>query len=61
MVICPNILNVSTRKLKNIFKLNHPYDANNIKIAIESGKVNNAVIVGGGLIGLEVAEDSNGG
>lgn len=56
MVICPNILNVSTRKLKNIFKLNHPYDANNIKIAIESGKVKNAVIVGGGLIGLEVAE-----
>lgn len=41
---------------KNVFKLNHPYDAENIKKAVEKGDVKSAVIVGGGLIGLEVTE-----
>lgn len=41
--------------LKNVFRLNHPYDAEGIRNAVTDG-CKNAVIVGAGLIGLEVAE-----
>lgn len=44
------------KDLNNVYKLNHPYDAEAIKRAVDSGTIKNAVIVGGGLIGLEVAE-----
>ncbi|QNB46101.1 pyridine nucleotide-disulfide oxidoreductase [Thermanaerosceptrum fracticalcis] len=44
------------KNLNNVYKLNHPYDAEGIKKAVGTGKIKNAVIVGGGLIGLEVAE-----
>lgn len=41
--------------LKNVFRLNHPYDAEGIRRAVTDG-CRNAVIVGAGLIGMEVAE-----
>jgi len=41
--------------LKNVFRLNHPYDAEGIRNAVTDG-CKNAVIVGAGLIGMEVAE-----
>lgn len=41
--------------LKNVFRLNHPYDAEGIRTAVTDG-CQHAVIVGAGLIGLEVAE-----
>jgi len=41
--------------LKNVFRLNHPYDADSIRAAVVEG-CRHAVIVGAGLIGMEVAE-----
>lgn len=41
--------------LKNVFRLNHPYDAEGIRDAVVDG-CKNAVIIGAGLIGMEVAE-----
>ncbi|WP_069649036.1 FAD-dependent oxidoreductase [Caloranaerobacter ferrireducens] len=52
----PNVPPIKGIDLNNVFKLYHPYDAEKIKSLLESGKVKDAVIVGGGLIGLEVAE-----
>ncbi|MDE1889942.1 MAG: FAD-dependent oxidoreductase, partial [Planctomycetota bacterium] len=43
--------------LVNIFTLRTVNDALKIKSLVDSGKVKNAVIVGGGLIGLEMAEN----
>lgn len=43
--------------LGNIYTLRTITDAFKIKLLVDSGKVKNAVIVGGGLIGLEVAEN----
>lgn len=43
--------------LKNIFPLRDPDDADEIKAAIADGGVKRAVIVGGGAIGLEMAEN----
>ena len=43
--------------LGNIFTLRTINDAVKIKSFVDSGKVTNAVIVGGGLIGLEMAEN----
>ena len=43
--------------LGNIFTLRTINDAVRIKSFVDSGKVKNAVIVGGGLIGLEMAEN----
>src|SRR3989304_8194281 len=43
--------------LDNIFTLRTISDAIKIKSFVDSGKVTNAVIVGGGLIGLEMAEN----
>lgn len=42
---------------KNIFTLNKPEDADNIKSHINKDKVKNAVIIGGGFIGIEMAEN----
>lgn len=44
-------------ELKNIFSLRDPNDADRIKEAIASGEIKRAVIVGGGAIGLEMAEN----
>lgn len=41
--------------LKNVYRLNHPYDAEGIRTAVMDG-CKRAVIVGAGLIGMEVAE-----
>ncbi len=41
--------------LKNVFRLNHPHDAEGIRDAVLDG-CRSAVIVGAGLIGMEVAE-----
>ncbi len=41
--------------LKNVFRLNHPYDAEGIRDAVMDG-CKDAVIIGAGLIGMEVAE-----
>lgn len=43
--------------LKNIFTLRDPDDADAIKAAVASGEIKRAVIVGGGAIGLEMAEN----
>lgn len=47
-------------ELGNIFSLRDPDDADAIKAAIASGEVKRAVIVGGGAIGLEMAENLTG-
>ncbi len=47
-------------ELKNIFTLRDPDDADEIKAAVASGEVKRAVIVGGGAIGLEMAENLTG-
>lgn len=44
-------------ELKNIFTLRDPDDADEIKAAVASGEIKRAVIVGGGAIGLEMAEN----
>lgn len=43
--------------LGNIFTLRTISDALNIKACVDSGRVKNAVIVGGGLIGMEMVEN----
>jgi NADPH-dependent 2,4-dienoyl-CoA reductase/sulfur reductase-like enzyme/rhodanese-related sulfurtransferase len=43
--------------LKNVFFLRTPSDADNLRNAIESGNIKRAVVVGGGYIGLEIAEN----
>lgn len=42
--------------LGRIFQLKHPHDAEQIREAITQGNVKKAVIIGAGLVGLEVAE-----
>jgi len=42
--------------LSNIFQLGHPNDAKEIREGLDEGKFKNAVIIGAGLVGLEVAE-----
>jgi len=43
--------------LKNVFCLRTPDDAENLRNAVEAGDIKRAVVVGGGYIGLEVAEN----
>jgi len=43
-------------RLKNVFRLWHPDDAMAIRDAVTSGSVKTAVIIGGGLIGIEMTE-----
>lgn len=42
--------------LDNVFQLWHPDDAKAIRTGLERGKFENAVIIGAGLVGLEMAE-----
>jgi NADPH-dependent 2,4-dienoyl-CoA reductase/sulfur reductase-like enzyme/rhodanese-related sulfurtransferase len=42
--------------LNNVFRLNHPDHAVAIRDAATSGKIKKAVLIGGGLIGMEVTE-----
>lgn len=44
-------------ELKNVFYMRTPDDAEKLKAAVESGEVKRAVVVGGGFIGLEIAEN----
>ena len=43
--------------LENVFYMRTPDDADSLKKKVDSGEIKRAVIVGGGLIGLEVAEN----
>lgn len=43
-------------ELKNIFPMWHPYNARDVRKLLETGKVKNAVIIGAGLVGVEMAE-----
>ena len=43
--------------LKNIFTLRDPDDADAIKAAVATGEIKRALIIGGGAIGLEMAEN----
>ncbi|QXM06863.1 FAD-dependent oxidoreductase [Crassaminicella indica] len=52
----PNKPPIKGIDLNNVFELYHPKDAKKMRGIVEAGKVKEAVIVGGGLIGLEVAE-----
>lgn len=45
--------------LKNVFVMRTPDDAVALREAVEDGSVKRAVVVGGGFIGLEVAENLN--
>jgi len=42
--------------LGNVFPMWHPYDARDIRKLLEAGQVKNAVIIGAGLVGIEMAE-----
>ncbi len=42
--------------LGNVFSLWHPFDAKQIRAGLDDGKFKDAVIIGAGLVGLEVAE-----
>lgn len=42
--------------LNHVFRLNHPDDARAIREAVERGRIQRAVLIGGGLIGMETAE-----
>ena len=42
--------------LGNVFSLWHPFDAKQIRAGLDEGKYKDAVIIGAGLVGLEVAE-----
>lgn len=44
-------------ELKNVFYMRTPDDAEKLKAAVKSGEVKRAVVVGGGFIGLEIAEN----
>ncbi|MDR3590199.1 MAG: FAD-dependent oxidoreductase [Negativicutes bacterium] len=51
--VMPNLPGV---KLENIFRFWYPDDARAIRAGLEKGRFQNAVIVGAGLIGIEMAE-----
>ena len=48
---------IEGKDLKNIFFMRTPQDAEDLRKAVEAGKIKRAVIAGGGFIGLEVAEN----
>ncbi len=52
----PKELNIPGTSLKNIYKVGNLHDAMMIKQLVTSGKVEKAVVIGGGFIGLEMAE-----
>ncbi len=53
---CPNILPVPGNDLKNVFTISSMHPAMEIKELLAQGKVGKAVIIGGGAIGIEMAE-----
>ncbi len=53
----PFIPPVNGVNLKGVYFMRTPDDAVNLRAAIESGEIKRAVVVGGGFIGLEVAEN----
>lgn len=52
----PRSLNLPGEDLEGVHYVSNPHDATSIKDAIAKGKVSNAVVVGAGFIGLEMAE-----
>lgn len=52
----PFVPPIEGKDLKNVFNLRSVKDAIEIKDLVNTGSIKNAVIVGGGLIGMEVAE-----
>ncbi len=52
----PNILPVPGNDLKNVFTISSMHPAMEIKELLAQGKVGKAVIIGGGAIGIEMAE-----
>ncbi len=52
----PRDLNIAGIDLKNVFRVGNMHDAVAIKKMIAAGQVEKAVVVGGGFIGLEMAE-----
>lgn len=53
----PVVPNIPGMDLPGVYTLRDPDDADKIKAAAESGEVKRAVIVGGGMIGVEMAEN----
>lgn len=52
--IRPNVPGID---LENVFYMGSPEDADALKAAVDGGTIKRAIVVGGGLIGLEVAEN----
>ncbi len=52
----PKKLNIPGLELKNIYRVGNLHDAMQIKEMIVSGQAERAVVIGGGFIGLEMAE-----
>jgi len=52
----PRELNIPGTGLKNVFRVGNMHDAIAIKQLITAGRVEKAVVIGGGFIGLEMAE-----
>jgi len=52
----PFIPPISGVDLRGVYRLYHPDEADEIRRSLEAGKIKNATIIGGGLIGMEVAE-----
>ncbi len=52
----PKELNISGTTLKNVYSVGNLHDAMMIKQMVTSGQVEKAVVIGGGFIGLEMAE-----
>lgn len=53
----PFVPPVAGTDLKNVFTMRTPEDAFALRAAVDSGEIKRAVVVGGGFIGLEVAEN----
>lgn len=51
--------NIEGADLDNVFFMRTPEDAYVLRDAIETGNIKRAVIVGGGYVGLEIAENLN--
>lgn len=49
----PFVPPIEGRDLKGVHQLNHPSDALQIKEAVDTGEIENAIVIGAGLIGLE--------
>ena len=52
----PIVPNMEGIDLRHVFRVGHPADAVAIREAVSSGEVDRVAVVGGGLIGLEVAD-----